>query len=154
MNLLQIITPRLPRRYLLFIAALVWTFTGGMLLFRGILLFMGSQYLFWIRLIFSLIAGTIFYILLFSRISRKHTRRILELPLEKPCAFSFFNIKSYILMTVMITAGITLRKSGIIPREYLSVLYVTMGIPLFLSAFRFYYTGVFFRERGKAVSKV
>jgi len=44
-------------------------------------------------------------------------------------------------MTVMITAGITLRKSGIMPQEYLSMLYVTMGIPLLASSVRFYYTG-------------
>jgi hypothetical protein len=46
---------------------------------------------------------------------------------------------SYILMSLMITAGISLRKSGILPPLYLSVIYVTMGIPLFFSSFRFYY---------------
>jgi hypothetical protein len=145
MNLLQTLTPRLPRRYLLFIAAAVWTFAGGMLLFRGMLLFNGTGHYFWIRLMISIIGGVLFYRLLFSGISRKHTRRIIELPLEKPCLFSFFNIRSYILMTVMITAGVTLRKSGIMPQEYLSMLYVTMGIPLLASSVRFYNAG-FFKE--------
>ena len=143
MNLWQTLTPRIHKRYLLFIAAVVWTFAGGMLLFRGMLLFMGTGHYFWIRLMISAIGGVLFYRFLFSRISSMHTDRIVNLPLERPCLFSFFNIKSYILMTIMITAGITLRRSGIMPREYLSMLYVTMGIPLFASSVRFYYTGLF-----------
>jgi hypothetical protein len=121
-------------------AALVWTFAGSMLLFRGILFFLNDNYLIWLRLTLSIIAGILFYRLLFSKISKRHTGRIAGMQLEKPCLFSFFNLKSYVLMTVMITAGITLRKSGIVPPGYLSVIYVTMGIPLFLSSFRFYHS--------------
>lgn len=139
MELIQQLTPRIGRRYLYIIAAIVWTFAGSMLLFRGILLFTEDNYLIWLRLTISIIAGILFYRLLFDGISRKHTNRIAGMPLEKPCLFSFFNIRSYILMTLMISAGISLRKSGILPPVYLSVIYVTMGIPLFISSFRFYY---------------
>jgi len=145
MNLLQALVPRIPKRFLLFVAAMVWTFAGGMLLFRGLMLFRGSEH-YWLRLIISITGGFLFYRFLFSRISKKHTTRIRGLSHERPCLFSFFNIKSYILMSIMITAGITLRKSGIIPQDYLSVLYVTMGIPLFISAFRFYFAGAVYRD--------
>jgi hypothetical protein len=136
---IQQLTPRIGRRYLFIVAAMVWTFAGSMLLFRGVLLFMDDNYLIWFRSGISIIGGILFYRLLFSNISRKHTSRIADMPLERPCLFSFFNFRSYILMTLMITAGITLRKSGILPPLYLSVIYVTMGIPLFISSFRFYY---------------
>ena len=96
---------------------------------------------FWNQTGIPQIAG---YMLLFSKISLKHTKRILSLKSEKPCAFSFFNFKSYILMTVMISSGIFVRKSGILSPDYLSLIYITMGIPLFLSAFRFYYNGIFY----------
>ncbi len=139
MHRIQRLTPRIGRRYLFIMAALVWTFAGSMLLFRGVLLFMDDDYLIWIRLTISIIAGILFYLLLFSNISRKHTGRISGMQLEKSCLFSFFNIKSYILMSLMITAGILLRKSGILPPVYLSEIYFTMGIPLFISSFRFYY---------------
>ena len=138
------LTPRIARRYLYIVAALAWTFAGSMLLFRGILLFMDDDYLIWIRLSISIIAGILFYRLLFSNISQKHTSRIATMQLEKPCLFSFFNLRSYILMSLMITGGISLRKSGILPPVYLSVIYVTMGIPLFISSFRFYYAFAFY----------
>jgi hypothetical protein len=146
MNFLQTIKPRLPKRYLLFVAALVWTFAGSMLLFKGLSFFTDSMDFLWIRGLISITGGLLFYWLLFSKISRKHTWRIINLQSDKPCLFSFFSIKSYILMSAMITLGILLRKSGFLNKDYLAILYVTMGIPLFLSAFRFYYFGIYYRS--------
>jgi hypothetical protein len=144
MNFIQSITPRLPRRYLLFIAALVWTFAGGVLLCKGISLFFTNKDFLWLRIVSSTVGGILFYWLLFSKISFKHAWRIIHLKNERPCMFSFFNIRSYAIMGVMITSGILLRKSGIVSPVYLSVLYFTMGIPLFLSAFRFYFYGIWY----------
>ena len=145
-KLLQQLTPRISRRSLVFIAALVWTLAGGMLLTRGILMMEIDPDFLLIRIAISLIGGTVFYLFLFSKISDKHVNRILHLEIERPCAFSFFNFRSYLMMTLMISLGIFLRKSGIVSPFYLSVLYVTMGIPLFVSAFRFYYFGIYYHS--------
>ncbi len=67
MHLFQHLTPRIGRRYLYMIAAMVWTFAGSMLLFRGMLLFMDDDHLFWIRISISILAGILFYRFLFSR---------------------------------------------------------------------------------------
>lgn len=145
MNLLETLKPATSRRNLLFIAALVWTFAGGMLLTKGIVM-MGRQadYLI-VRTMVSIVGGFVFYLLLFSKISKKHVNRIIRLKNDRPCLFSFFNFRSYIMMILMISMGVLLRKSGIVSPFYLSVLYVTMGIPLFASAFRFYYSGIYYQ---------
>jgi len=136
----------MPRRYLLFLAAVVWTFAGGMLLFRGISLLENVKGYIALRILASLIGGGIFYWLLFYKISLKHSIRILNLKYDYPCIFSFFSIKSYIMMAVMISSGILLRRSGILSPAYMSELYMTMGIPLFLSSLRFYYYGLNYRH--------
>lgn len=147
MRWLQRLTPRIAHRYLYIIAALVWTIAGCLLLFRGMHLFLGDDHLNWIRLSLSVVSGILFYAFLFSKISSRHTSRISRLQHDKPCLFSFFNMKSYIIMTLMITSGIMLRKSGIIYPGYLSVLYVTMGIPLFISSLRFYHAFVVYQSK-------
>lgn len=131
--------PGIPKQYLLFVAAFIWTIAGGMLLFRGLsfLKFNTSEII--IEESGSMLSGIIFYKLMFSKISFKHIHRILNIQIERPCFFSFFNWRSYFLMTIMITFGVTLRLSGIVPLNYLSLFYVAMGIPLFMSAIRFYY---------------
>lgn len=145
MQLLQTLNPVTSRRNLLFIAAIVWTFAGGMLLTRGIVMMDIQTDFFLFRIMASLIGGAVFYAILFSKISNKHIARIIRLKNDRPCIFSFFNFRSYLMMSVMISMGVFLRKSGIVSPFYLSVLYVTMGIPLFASAFRFYYSGIYYR---------
>jgi len=138
-TLFQRFKPGIPKKYLLAVAAIFWTFAGGMLLIRG---FSILKFNFRVRVFEeagSILTGIIFYIVLFSKISLKHINRIQNIQIEKPCIFSFFNVRSYILMTIMITAGITLRLSGIVPVDYLALFYIAMGIPLLLSALRFYY---------------
>jgi len=135
---LEYITPRLSKHYLLLVAALVWTFAGGMLLFRGFTINHPLPPHWKIEFFGCTISGLLFYLLLFNRISAKHVLRIKNLPIANPVIFSFFNLKSYLMMFSMISLGIMLRKSEVVSPEYLSFMYVTMGIPLLMSSFRFY----------------
>jgi len=137
---IDFLTPRVSKHYLLLIAALVWTFAGGMLLYRGFT-FNETLLLPWFNeLISGIAAGLLFFWLLFNRISAKHVLRIQNLSVGQPCIFSFFNFRSYLMMIFMITLGVLLRKSGLVSNEYLSLMYITMGIPLLMSSFRFYHT--------------
>ena len=146
MNIIKILKPDVPRRALLFIAAVVWTIAGSVLLCKGFGLVINNLNHLFLTLAGSAFGGILFYEVMFSRISRNHTRRIINLKNDYSCFFAFFNFRSYILMSVMITMGIFIRKSGIIAPYYLSVLYITMGVPLFLSAFRLYYYGIFYEK--------
>ena len=133
--------PGVTKRVLLIVAGLVWTFAGGMLLIKGFQMLSDQPHNFWIKLIFSFMGGVLFFVLLFKKLSLKHIKRILFSEDEKPCAFSFFNWKGYLMMILMITTGITLRTTGVVSPDILSVLYIMMGIPLLSSALRFYING-------------
>ncbi|MCX6229789.1 MAG: hypothetical protein NTV75_11575 [Bacteroidia bacterium] len=129
---------RVSKKMLLFEAASIWMFAGIMLLTRGKIMLESAQG-FSVANIFSCLgSGILFYLYLFSKISFKHIQRIKSLPGGRHYPYQFFNFKSYLMMAGMITMGITLRKTLIIPLEYLSLIYCTMGIPLFLSSIRFF----------------
>jgi hypothetical protein len=142
MDFINIFKPAIPKRGLLFIAAIVWTFAGLLLLYKGFIYFVQCKEYLMIKIFASCLFGALFYLFLFSKISTKHVRRIFTHKSEKPCVFAFFNIRSYILMSVMITSGILIRKYEVLSPEYLPILYVSMGIPLLLSSFKFYYFGI------------
>lgn len=139
MNLLEKYKPSVSQHTLLFIAGMAWTTAGGILMGRGLAYLIANSNLLWLRLAGGLFFGLIFYVLLFAKISRKHIKRIRGLNIPYPCAFSFFNFRSYIMMAVMISGGIMLRKLDVINKEWLYNFYVTMGVPLLISASRFYY---------------
>lgn len=149
MSIIHTLKPGASKRQLLFTAAIAWTFAGGVLLYKGFSLIDSTTTYLGFKIGASIIGGALFYWLLFAKLSLKHTNRIVKLTLDKPCMFSFFNVRSYLLMTIMITSGIVLRKFGVIPPQYLLMVYITMGIPLLLSSLRFYYYGIFFRTMVK-----
>lgn len=71
----------------------------------------------------------------FLKIVDKNLGRIL--PMEgKKCAFSFMTWKSYIIVVVMVAMGTALRHSAI-PKTFLSVLYIGIGLSLILSSLRY-----------------
>ena len=151
MTLSQSLKPSVPKRGLLAIAGVFWTFAGGMLLSRGIFGLIDTHVNILPDLIIALIGGAIFYWLLFSKISKKHIHRIIGLKPEKPCLFSFFNMRSYIMMTVMIVGGITLRKLDILDHQVLFSFYVCMGTPLLVSSGRFYYHWFIYKKLAKTL---
>jgi len=62
---------------------------------------------------------------------------------EKKGLFAFITGKSYLIIAVMITMGIVLRHSAI-PKQYLAILYIGIGLGLILSSVR--YIRIFIRE--------
>ncbi|MCX6304622.1 MAG: hypothetical protein NT040_06625 [Bacteroidetes bacterium] len=139
MNFFDKYKPSVSKHNLLFIAGMAWTTAGGILAGRGMnYLVQNGHYVGW-RLAGGLVFGMIFYVLLFAKISRKHIKRIHGLNIPYPCAFSFFNLRGYIMMAVMISGGIMLRNFNVINKEWLYNFYVTMGVPLLVSASRFFY---------------
>ncbi len=71
----------------------------------------------------------------FLKIVDKNLDRILPMD-EKKCLFAFIPWKSYLTITVMIIMGAILRHSAI-PKQYLAILYTTIGLSLILSSVRY-----------------
>ncbi len=71
----------------------------------------------------------------FLRVVDKNLGRILPMQ-GKRCLFAFQSWKSYLIVVLMIGMGIGLRHSPI-PKPYLSVLYIAIGMALILSSFRY-----------------
>lgn len=132
------------KRHLLLEAATIWTFAGGMLLYRGSVMLALSASFSWMKIIICFICGLLFFRFVFSKISRKHVNRIMNLPGVRHRFYEFFNLRSYLMMLGMISMGIFLRKTSIVPLSSLSLAYITMGIPLLLSSIRFYHSWYFY----------
>lgn len=139
--LLQRFKPAVKKKYLLFIASLVWLFAGSMLLIKGTGMLSLYPDEIWWKVLLSIPLGVAFYVFMFSKIFRKHSQRIINMSEPKPCLFSFFNFKAYLMMTLMISMGVFLRTSQWVSFRYLAILYITMAIPLLISAIMFFISG-------------
>ena len=137
---LEKIKPGVQKRTLLMIAGCAWSIAGGILISRSLIHLIGVNHLLAMELGIGIVFGSFFYLLLFARISKKHITRINLIEIDNPCFFSFFNFRSYLLMAIMISGGITLRLSGLVNPEIIYTFFLCMGIPLLVSAWRFFYS--------------
>lgn len=138
MTLIEKYKPAVKKRTLLCVAGFAWIIAGSILIVRALVMLVKFHHNFIPELLLGILLGTTFYVFLFTKISKKHITRISLIKADFPCFFSFFNYKSYILMIIMITTGIILRKTNVINAEYLYTFYLAMGLPLIFSAFRFF----------------
>ncbi len=142
MKFLEKIKPGVKKRTLLLIAGCAWSIAGGILISRSLSHLIGVNHHLAIEIGTGIVFGSLFYLLLFARISKKHITRINLIEIDNPCFFSFFNFRSYLLMAIMISGGIMLRLSGLINPEIIYTFFLCMGIPLLVSAWRFFYSYV------------
>jgi hypothetical protein len=129
--------PGIPKRYLLLVVALLWFAAGAILIYRGEMMLQGS-YPALLFLLISIAGGVLMFFLVFLKLSLRLIKRITSLEILKPCIFSFFDVRGYIMMVVMIAMGILLRRSGILSLDLLAYFYFMMSIPLMISSVRFF----------------
>ncbi len=129
--------PRVSRGVLLLLAGLMWAVVGLALIF------VAERWL-WpesvpVRLIYTALAiatGLAVQRFGFSKIVEKNLARLLPMK-DKRCVFGFVPWKSYLIIIVMVGMGRLLRMSPL-PKSCLAIVYVTMGLAMFLSSLRYF----------------
>ncbi len=144
------IKPAVNKEILLFLAGFMWFGVGLMLLFQSF---------FWLNAFhvhgsFMFCATGVAVALVvhhfgFLKIVDKNLGRILPMEGTK-CIFSFITWKSYVMIAVMVAMGQLLRHLPI-PKPYLSIIYIGIGLALMLSSIR--YIRTLMSHIGKSKSK-
>ena len=132
---------KVKKRTLLLIACIVWSIAGFNVLRIGIWAY--PPYLSIINFLLSIIVFSLFQYFIFGRLVKKHTKRIRNYTDEKLFFLKFFDIKSFIIMAVMMGGGIYLRVSSLAPDIFIAVFYTGLGASLLLAGIIFgknYYT--------------
>lgn len=122
------------KRTLLLIAGIVWVIAGFNVARIGFVLYL--EYLGVINIILSVVVYVLFG-MMFFKMTKKHTKRILLYQKKQPF-YKFFDIKAYCIMAFMMTFGIGLRYSGLIPFKFIAVFYSGLGCALFSAGVLFF----------------
>lgn len=129
--------PAVPRIWLITTAGVMWSAVGV------ILCLMAFHWLITESIkrpmlfgLLGLIFALIVYHFGFSRIARKNIDRLFQYP-DKVCFFAFQAWRSYLIIAIMAALGAFLRHSSI-SRQYLAVVYLTIGGALVFSSLHYY----------------
>ena len=120
-----------PKRALLIIAGIIWMIAGFNVARLGIISYK-SVGLKWYLPILSIIIFVLFG-MMFYKMTQKHGKRIMSYEEAYRPIWNFFDIKSYIIMAVMMGGGIGLRNAGVFPDIFVAFFYTGLGFALFLA---------------------
>ena len=130
--------PAVNRKWLLVVSGLMWS---GMGIFLNILDFGWLNSLNNTQTFLSILIGIMIGLVIarfgFGNIAIKNVNRIFAYP-KQACLFAFQEWKSYILIAVMMSSGILLRTTELIPKFILTPMYIGIGTALFLASFKYY----------------
>lgn len=133
------------KRTLLIVAGIVWMIAGFNVVRLGIISYSLID-IRWFLPILSVITF-VFFGMMFYKMTKKHGRRIMSYEAYRPI-WNFFDIKAYIIMTVMMGGGIGLRNAGVFPDIFVAFFYTGLGFALFLAGVCFII--MFFKEHPKS----
>lgn len=123
------------KEYLLLIAALVWGAAGISILVIGITAY--APYVSLVNVLLSIATYVVFGFAIFFPLVRRHTMRITSYRDKRQYFWKFFDLKSFIIMIVMMTLGIILRSTPAVPRVFIAVFYAGLGAALLTAGIMF-----------------
>ena len=126
---------KVPKAYLLMIAGIVWGVAGFNILRMGVIAYEG-YWTIW-NVLISAAVYLVFQVFVFGKMVKKHTLRITGYAEEKQFFLKFFDKKAFCIMAFMMTFGIGLRASGLVPDLYSAVFYTGLGASLFTAGLLF-----------------
>lgn len=132
-----------PKNYLMLIVGILWLFAGTMIMTPSFPIFLTM--ISFINILFSATVFLIFYLLIFSKLVKRHTERIKKNNNQKMPFWQFFDTRSYIMMVTMMVCGISVQKLHLLPDPITGPFFLGLGFALFLGGIRF--IAVFFRKR-------
>ncbi|MEG1501674.1 MAG: hypothetical protein RR396_06915, partial [Clostridiales bacterium] len=115
----DLIIMQVEKKWLLLIAGTVWLIAGINIMRIGVMAFHGT-----VMAVSVLLSGLVFLLFhnfVFRKMVKKHTKRIYSYENAKQSVFKFFNKQAYMIMFFMITFGITLRMSHILPEVFIAI---------------------------------
>ena len=126
---------KVSKRTLLLIAGIVWLAAGGNIAWLGIQAFAQIN----MSYVWAIILGAVvvFNMKIFSKMVGKHSNRITAYKDDKIGFWRFFDASGYIMMAIMMSGGISLRASGLVPMWFIAFFYTGLGIALALSGVSF-----------------
>lgn len=124
------------KQNLLIIAALVWVAAGVNILHIGLEAY-AEGYVTTLNEVLSVAVGLVFWFGTFYKLTKKHTQRIANYEEQHQYFWHFFDLKSFIIMAIMMTGGIALRVSGIAPSVFIAIFYTGLGSALALAGILF-----------------
>lgn len=127
---------KINKRHLLLLSGFLWIISGFFVFRTGYREYVN------VWNIYTAIAGSIavfllFYLEIFTNIVNKNNERVKNMLDTNQYFWKCFDFKQYLIMIIMITGGVLIRKYQILPNSTIAIFYTGLGIALFSCGIKF-----------------
>lgn len=135
--------PYVKKNTLIFVAGIVWLIAGFNVVKLGLNAYVTKGSITIVNAVLMLLVFLAFG-LMFYKMTQKHLKRIRGFAQDYKLVTNFFDLKSYLIMFVMMTFGIWLRSSGYASNDFIAFFYTGLGSALAMAGIIFIYN--FFKK--------
>lgn len=128
---------KVKKNILYLLAGLFWLIAGVNVVRIGLDVMHDPESRLFVFLTLVLIIFFLFFQFIFARIVKENVSRIEQLDDDQVPFWQFMDKKGYIIMTFMITLGVTVRYLNLLPDFFISFFYIGLGGALTLTAFKY-----------------
>lgn len=128
---------KVKKNILYLLAGLFWLIAGVNVVRIGLDVMHDPESRLFVFLTLVLIIFFLFFQFIFARIVKENVSRIEQLDDDLVPFWQFMDKKGYIIMTFMITLGVTVRYLNLLPDFFISFFYIGLGGALSLTAFKY-----------------
>ena len=128
---------KVKKNILYLLAGLFWLIAGVNVDRIGLDVMHDPESRLFVFLTLVLIIFFLFFQFIFARIVKENVSRIEQLDDDQVPFWQFMDKKGYIIMTFMITLGVTVRYLNLLPDFFISFFYIGLGGALTLTAFKY-----------------
>lgn len=138
--------PGISKKLLLLIAGIVWIGISYIAINIGLNYIFDNSHHILFHLMISFIIGIFLFLVIFFKVFNNYTNRIIQLNSDKPCLFAFSSFKSYFITAFIFTLALYIKKYNLIESLMLSITYAGIGISLFFSSLKLFYSFFTFKK--------
>ena len=143
-TIIQKLKTGVPKTVLIAIGASIWGFAAFRILQMGFLYIEEHALHHSVNYLIGIAGFIPFFLLVFRKVSLRYVTRIINLSDQRPCMFAFFDLRGYIMMSLMISLGIAVSHLKIIPEIYKGTFFISLGLSLLASSVFYIVEGVQF----------
>lgn len=126
------------KKGLILLAGIVWGVAGINVARRGVATWLSLEHPGYPLLFAGALATFVVFGIMFFRLTKKNLRRIAAFERERNPFWMFMSLKSYLIMTFMISLGVVLRNYTSTPRTFIAPFYVGLGTALLLAGIAYF----------------
>ena len=126
------------KKGLILLAGIVWSVAGINVARMGVATWLTLERSRYPLLFAGALATFVVFGIMFFRLTKKNLRRIAAFERERNPFWMFMSLKSYLIMTFMISLGVVLRNYTATPRTFIAPFYVGLGTALLLAGIAYF----------------